>query len=215
MRLCRRFVAHAMSTCSTSLWEQFEVLLERHAPEFAQALRPPARAQDIAEAEYEMGVRLPPAVRHAYLRHDGMFGPNSSFWDCDRPTGRLFGSCAWISLELMVRDWKSQRTHDNGECMEPTPALDSPRWLELDVQTSFSHPLLVPIGMSGTATQVYVDLVPGPKGTYGQLIAGDGVDGRPVMAHGFDEHITGLVEGMRSGRLVYSTDERAWQAARN
>lgn len=56
---------------------RIQAWLESSAQEMAAMLNPAASAADIEILEQELGVRLPPSVREAYLIHDGQSAPGS------------------------------------------------------------------------------------------------------------------------------------------
>ena len=56
---------------SLHAWGQIHAWLNAHAPEVAASLRPGATEADLDDAEHQLKVRLPAALRVLYRIHDG------------------------------------------------------------------------------------------------------------------------------------------------
>ncbi|MFD8010343.1 SMI1/KNR4 family protein [Streptomyces sp. NPDC058955] len=70
-------------------WDRIDRWLLAHAPRTFASLAPPARDEDIAATERELGVAFPPDLRASLRHHDGVLpGPEAYRFDNhDRPLG--------------------------------------------------------------------------------------------------------------------------------
>ena len=194
---------------SSDIWDRFEAMLQANAPALLATLNPPASEERIAEAEVEMAVIFPEEIRAAYLRHDGT-----------SHAGQIGASCLlfypmnwWANLEEVVDNWQMKvrvsesLRNDDSRGYFPTY---NPWWDDLKVCPVWWNPKWVPIGLSGTATSVYVDLEPAPKGTIGQLIADDGMQEASVIASGLNHYLEMLIDRVERKVLVFG---EGWELA--
>jgi cell wall assembly regulator SMI1 len=130
--------------------------LAANAPATVAAARPPATAQDMANAESTLGFTLPAVVHQIYHWHDG--GANSSFdalW--------LTPGFGFSSLRIALNDWK--RRCDGAAEEESDPDWDD------DVDLNWNDRWF-PIGTSWTGDLLVVDCSDTP--THGTVtIAGN------------------------------------------
>lgn len=94
---------------SLRAWAQIQSWLERNAPEIAASLRPGASEAALREAELQLGVTLPSALRALYSIHDGQSLEFDRQIDGRRPTmgpsvfHGLFGGYSFYSHLVSVR----------------------------------------------------------------------------------------------------------------
>jgi cell wall assembly regulator SMI1 len=147
---------------------QLDKDLLRQTPELASRLRPGASKLEVAAVESQLGLELPEAVRVAYEWHDGCL---SSAAPCD--SIELFGGpWRWLTLGELQALWL-----DNcGAFDDSDPYFYGPEddgWAQLPIRPwQTAPPQWIPIAnLEGWAGNLYVDLLPGPSGTKGQIVA--------------------------------------------
>jgi internalin A len=184
-------------------WERFELTLQHHVPAMLASFRPPASAKQIEAAEQAMGVMLPDDVRAAYLRHDGS----------TRDTNLFGGMNWWGTLEEILECWRtrllvSDKLKANGNYVDVPD--DETAWAHCEVRPEWWNRHWIPIGLSGTGDIAYVDLLPGPKGTKGQIIFDTGMSEAVVMASSLNEFLETIVQRLESGAMYY---ENHWMSS--
>lgn len=186
-------------------WIAFEAMLETSVPAVKEALRPPATLDAIRDAERAMaGIVLPAAVKRAYLTHDGTTPERSAV---SPATYLFFPFNCWASLDAMVEEWSNRRSmalelDQNDHYLFPAP--DS-SWDRLKIKPVWWSERWIPIGLSNTATTVFVDLDPAPSGAVGQLIHHPGGGDIEVIASSLDEYFETLRARVEAGLLTYDS----------
>ena len=178
-------------------WERLEAHLAKNNPEVLKSLRAPATPSDIRAVEMEMGLEFPEDVRNAYLRHDG-----SDIFRDDTPEPVLLPpDCPWLPLAKVLEMWRhtssiftEEDLADMSEDDEDVAHLVSPQPVRPGPQ-----PKWIPIGFSFSGNWVFIDLVPGPTDTIGQLIRHDHGFGGTVIASGFGDYLDRLMAAISSG----------------
>lgn len=201
-----------------STWQRFERMLEKHAPDLLLSFRPSATPAQIETIEHLLGIALPADVRRAYLRHDGCLTDN---W---RPRGPrtpcLFSGAYWCSLDKMIERWQMMTTSlENFKAeqasdvtypyppMEPEQATD---WAEREVRAEWWNPRWIPLGLTNTATTIWCDLVPAPKGRIGQLLSDFGECEPGVFAPSLDDFLEIVIGCAESGLVRFDRSLRRW-----
>lgn len=145
------------------LWDRLEAWAVAHAGRSLR-LRPACTPERIAAAEAALGLTFPDDLRATLLVHDGQDGERSG--TDDDVFEWLPGCSAWKPLSAIVERWKEER--DMAEEGEEDEALEA----EGPLYTVLWHPRRIPV--AGTpwwdGDNTYVDLVPSPRGTPGQVI---------------------------------------------
>lgn len=77
-------------------WNLLDGWLSEHAPDAVAALNEPATSTEIASAEREMGLSMPPSLRASYVVHNG---------ESDDSAG-VFDNWQILPLERVVEHWK-------------------------------------------------------------------------------------------------------------
>lgn len=188
---------------SDQLWDRYEAVLEKYHPLGYKTLRPAATEDEIKKAEQAMGVRFPKDLKDAYRRHNGTLdGGYSTAWV-------LFLSAAnWACLDSVVSYWQ-MKVHVN-EANDDGLGLStySLEYLQsLAIRPYWWHRKWMPIGQTATATSVFIDMNPGPRGKNGQLIynSGDGVGGT-LEAPSLNAWIEFQCDCFESGRFYARQD---------
>ena len=194
---------------TTDIWDRFEAMLQVHAPIFLETFNPPATAQAISAAEIELGVRFPPDIRTAYLRHDGTTSKHQ-----DRDSPALFPPfCRWASLSEVVEYWHMNREiakqfrEEDPEGFFPAQAE---WWDKLAVRPVWWSEKWIPIGLSNTPTTFNTDLHPAPSGVVGQLIVDDGMQEAYKLFDSLDSFLETLIDHVERGIVVFGD---GWQLA--
>lgn len=183
-------------------WARFETVLAQKVPALHASLRPPASGDDLAAAESRVGLRFPEEVRRAYLRHNGSAPSTTS----QANQGLLFFPFNWwASLDQLVAEWETRRSVAEQLRAEDPELFPEPRdsWRGLKVKPLWWNERWLPIGLSGTATCVCVDLDPGPAGDVGQIIVDQGTQEAQVIASSLDEYLGKICRCLEDNSLEY------------
>jgi len=192
----------------SDVFTQLQQTLESTFPgERVGSLRKGASPESIERVERALGFSLPPSLKVAYGRHDGVvYG-----WDLDatdRIPRLIIPYHDWAGLDYVERKWVSLR-----EIAKATPmnAYDMPAITE-DCKVRdglYMDPLWIPIGDSGTEAFAAIDMNPGPAGKVGQLIRVDESTGTSsVIADSFDGYLLALLDALQAGRIA--ADDGEW-----
>ena len=173
-------------------WRRIESWFADRHPEVALGLAKGASEKSIAAAEKKLGARFPPDVRASFLVHDGQVDePGVQLW----PWARRLGS-----LESLTACWTGDRKYFDERTM--AERLD---WLSDDrkVRQVHLHPRQVPLGGSRhwDYGRLLVDLIPGPEGVEGQIIARDDID-LVFVAPSFGALLDRIATGLEDGTMV-------------
>ncbi len=187
---------------TTDIWDRLEAMLQVHAPIFLETFNPPATEQAIAAAEIELGVRFPPDIRTAYLRHDG-----TTSNDQNRYTPALFDvGVRWASLSEVVEYWHMKREladefrKEYSEGMFPAQAE---WWGKLAVRPVWWSEKWIPIGLSNTAETYYIDLHPATSGVVGQLIVDAAMQEASKKFDSLNSFLETLIDHVERGIVVF------------
>jgi internalin A len=195
---------------NAEIWDRFEDVMRRKSPVNFEALRPPASAAAIAAAEKAMKIKFPAELRDAYLRHDG--ANRGTFESKDGLA--LFDDCRWCGLDEMVDYW-SFMVREAGAVEMDDPdfymfPINSPSWDRLAIRPEWWNKKWLPIGRSNTANTYYIDLMPGPRGTKGQIISDSGEMSAALIAPGLNAWLTFLSNSFESGRFITEPGSGRW-----
>ena len=183
---------------SDKLWNRYEAVLKKHEPLGYATLQPPATESEIKEAEQAMKVRFPKELKDAYRRYNGV---KQARWSRD-PVLFANSDASWASLNSVVDEWSKLVWAD--EAVDYSCLLNyDPEYLQgLKIYPYWWHPKWIPIGLTNTATTVFIDMHPGPQGKKGQLVFTSRDDsGGVLMAPGLNEWIKFQCDCFDSGRF--------------
>jgi cell wall assembly regulator SMI1 len=186
------------------LWERLDRQIALHAPELSASLRGPATHEQVKDAQAAFGIQLPDEVQQAYLWHDGAIDKRLIFEDLGPPLFEPF--CGWCSLEAMLALWHADRDNYGDELNEDPYFFteEDPSWNERAIRPwTAVPPSWLCIGYSGTRSRVFLDMLPGPRGTTGQLIYSDGEGSVQVLSASLREYLGALADGIEGGRVVF------------
>jgi cell wall assembly regulator SMI1 len=176
------------------IWDRIHVWLAEHAPVVLASLRPGASEEAIRAAERAMKVSFPEEVKAAYRIHDGQ---DDNYHACD-----LLSGGRWNSLERMLRNWHMLK--------EMSAGLKPGREPKGTTRTDWWHPAWIPIVDSGDVDYRLLDLVPGPKGSVGQILywwSGESSNSsrqRDIEAVSFERLLAEFANELEAGKWVYS-----------
>lgn len=151
--------------------------LAEHAPGLSGLLNPAATPAVIAALERELGLELPPAVRAAYLQHDGEAADSQG----------IFGTWVWLPLRELRRRHLELRGCDPARL----PGLDIPNFL----------PLLESGG--GDMRYALAGAADGPLGEYDARRGPVGT----AFAGGLAEYLETFLRRLHAGDYLYLPDD--------
>jgi cell wall assembly regulator SMI1 len=198
---------------SLDLWNKLHALLEVHAPDLLQALRPPASDKEIEQAESVLGIKFPSEVLAAYLMHDG-----SHDSDGDRLLLKTFFPPfhRFLPLDEIVQHWKGwldmYKNCDYDKELNPNHPHYVACTLEMKIQpVALWDPKWIPLGDSGSTSLVFLDLNPGPSGSYGQLLEHGGVDApEKSLANNLNDFLETLIKRLDEKMIFYKDGLWYW-----
>lgn len=204
-------------------WSRIDRWCEDNYPELFDQICTPATVNDINELEYSLDCSLPMEVRESLLIHDGQERGGA-------PTGIIFGTML-LDCEEMVDEWKNWRTVEREFLTQPVPGPARPAGEagpskrdsvalgrqelqsrqtsqpEGSIQKAYVHPGWIPMARDWGGNNIAVDLAPGPKGTWGQVILfGRDYDCKYVVAKSWSHFLAAVADDM-AGSHWYVDEE--------
>ena len=179
-------------------WKRIEAWLAINNTELQGALRPPAGAEEVAQIENVIGLKLPDDFKEAWKIHnghedgesalippldeaDGVYGNSTS------PGGYYLMACAEIVLEW--QSWKG--LVDSGEFANQESGPDK------GIQDDWWHPGWIPFASNGGGDSICLDLAPTKDGTPGQVITmSHETSTRELLAPSFGQWLAGLADSI-------------------
>jgi cell wall assembly regulator SMI1 len=176
--------------------------LEESAPDLAARLQPPASELQVKQVETWTGLSWPDELTALYRWHDG---------DLAHHTLGLFGVFYWSSLKNLCEFWTAQADDfDEFGTRGPYSIDDEAQWADFSVRPwTFPPRSWLPIGgWPNLGITLFVDLLPGPKGCVGQLLAYDhhSVYSCTRLADSLSTYLTDLEQGLATGQIVAAQD---------
>ncbi|MBA3461612.1 MAG: SMI1/KNR4 family protein [Deltaproteobacteria bacterium] len=168
------------------LWQRIETWIAANT-DGDLALRPGASEEQIVALETQLGRRLPDDVRESYLVHDGQDMPSVRWFDGER---RLH------PIDSIAKEWADGY---RDETEDPEGPAEDTRAMQV-----FQHRDRLPlIGVQHwDGDNVYVDFLPGPDGTSGQLLYRMDIE-LSVIAGSWREFLEEYARRLEAGELVY------------
>jgi len=171
-----------------SLWSRLEAWVQTNAPNMSLRLRPPATEARIAAAELELGLTFPADFRRSLLVHDGQEHDPSFDW--------MPGCNPLATLDAIVEQWKDEQDRaQDGETDDAKVVLDG------RFRNVLWHSRRIPIAGTQYWDQdnTYLDLVPGPTGTIGQLVTMTSECDFTVLGTSFRQALERYVGALETG----------------
>lgn len=168
----------------SSTWARLKTLLSSSYPELADTVNYPTTVELLNNLERQLNMPLPSSVRESYLCADGQ--------DED---GGTIGSGIFFGLNLMpieevLREWQFWRRID----LDPRGGSNAFILSQMSsvppgfIQPAYSHRGWVPLISDKAGNYVGVDLDPGERGAWGQVIVfGRDFDRKCVLVRGEGE----------------------------
>lgn len=172
-------------------WQKFEAWLSVHWPEGITFLNPPATDEQISQLEEKLGAKLPADFIACLKVHNGQSGFASIF------DGMEFLSCEEIHNQWQV--WKELLDGGDFDDFSSEP--------EAEIKDDWWNPKWIPFTHNGGGDHLCIDLDPAASGSVGQVITmWHDMAERELQASNFEEYFTAFVEGVLSGKYVYSDE---------
>ncbi len=171
-------------------WRRIDRWLLANVPELAPALREPATAARLAEAERELGVSFESEFRASLAVHDGQ----------DPAYFEVFGDWALLALENVVATWRSfaQMAARGTFTTVDDPSVRT----KGAVRPRAWDAAWVPIASSGGGDHLLLDLDPADGGDRGQVITHPRLaTSHEVLAPGIGAWLARVADDLESGRF--------------
>ncbi|MEO3946364.1 SMI1/KNR4 family protein [Gorillibacterium sp. CAU 1737] len=169
--------------------------LKAYVPDIEELLPPGVEAKELDEWERQAGVKLPEEFRTLYLAHNG---------EGDSLCGVMAGF-GWMTLESIHRNWKGLQSSAYSILSNQKDQI-----LEGPYRSGW-----IPFADDGGGSFLVMDLMPGPAGSYGQIITIDhDSDISYVLAESLSGFLDFVVNGFAKGQLVLDEEEDAEEGER-
>lgn len=176
------------------VWGRVTTCLADHATTLQ--LRPGASEASIVELERELGVELP-ADYKAWLRlHDGE----------DHVEGRVEWLPAWgrlLPIEDTLERWRDEQEWAQSDDDEGFAMFDDGDRVRRVVK--HAKRIVIAGNQWGDGDNTYLDLIPGPAGTVGQVIVGVTECDFEVVGRSFTDFLSRWAAAFEAGRLSVGT----------
>lgn len=189
-----------MTTTVTESWARIESWLAANAPEIRESLNPPAASGELEDLATTIGQELPADLVASYRIHDGQADDAAGGM---MPFGENYGDIghSLASLEEVIMDYEMMtELLEGGDFVgiekEPHDAIKAAPW----------NKGWIPIANDGGGDYHCVDLDPGPKGTWGQIITVVEGPTQAVIADSLAEWLQMVADEMEAN-LLSLTDE--------
>ena len=178
-----------------ALWQRLEAWAAANAAVMLSELRGPAEPEALARFEAMSDLALPEGLRASLLLHDGEEG--SRYCCAWADAGELFGTTEilehWHRMQQMAEEPDPEEIAKS--MREGLIEVEGPVWAVA------CHKAWIPfMALNGGDVSWYVDLVPAPGGTPGQVIEVDLECGRwRVRAPSFEAFLADYVGALEGG----------------
>jgi cell wall assembly regulator SMI1 len=196
-------------------WKRIDRWIESNYAELYDQLSYEVTAADLNELEADLDCTLPLDVRDSYMVHDGQERGG-------KPTGLFFG-ITLLDLEGIAEEWghwkntairlnnvmKQQQGNGPGTSRQPQqpPAGRGSSWLYRQesvpdgaIQKVYAHPGWIPLAKDFEGNNIGIDLAPGPKGRWGQVIIfGREFDRKYVVAPSWGAFLNTFADDLENG----------------
>jgi cell wall assembly regulator SMI1 len=172
-------------------WRRIEAWLSANVQPLAKALRPPATAEAIAQAEAALGVAFPSEFIASLAVHDGQ----------DDREFEVFGQWGLLDLANIVDVWRVLSGLQQTGVLN---TFDEPRLIltEGAVRPRAWDRAWIPVATKGTGDYLLLDLNPPDTGRRGQIITyGHRSSTRTVVVPDFSAWLGKIADQLASGEL--------------
>lgn len=171
-------------------WKAIDAWLAANAPEYLEALQPPATGDQIRSVEAAIGARLPDSFVESVRVHDGQRGEMGLV-----PPWHLLPLAEVLQTWTMLKGFRDDGTFDPilDRTVEPDPGVRQTWWDEG----------WLPFADDMAANLLCLDLNPTPEGRVGQVITYFRDDGhRRVVAPDVGSWLERAARWMRDGKVA-------------
>ncbi|OOV98079.1 SMI1/KNR4 family protein [Pseudomonas sp. MF4836] len=177
--------SHAQTLAAIAHW------VAQHAPDLPPMFRPGASEAEMAEAECQLGLPLPPMLRALYAIADGQ----------TEGAATLLDAFAWMPLSEVVDRAAFLNEFFPGGINEEDPDHE-PMQVDAGIRPTWWWPQWLPIMANGGGDYLCVDLDPAPGGQPGQVLAYFHDETyRSLVAPGVEGLIEHVARGLANGTL--------------
>jgi cell wall assembly regulator SMI1 len=212
-------------------WARIDAWAESHYPELFDQLCYPATSQDVDDLETELDCTLPMDVRQSLYAHDGqdrggkptgiLFGV--TLLDCEEivEEWQLWKTVAQAYVhetnEPIITPVpspstsnethnKNQQNRRQSKIFGLTSRFANCRPPDT-IQKVYAHPAWIPLAKDFSGNNIAVDLCPGPRGTWGQIILfGRDCDTKYVVARSWASFLAAIAEDFEGGEARFESD---------
>ncbi|KAK1760489.1 glucan synthesis regulatory protein [Echria macrotheca] len=220
-----------------SSWQKIDNWAEEHYPELFDQLCEGCTVNDLNELEHMLDCSLPQDIRESLQIHDGqerggtptgiIFG--SMLLDCEEMV-QEWENWRKVNQEFLLETTivrtpvppralgSSEASSSRAAPSSPGPASRNPNWRQDllarqdcvppgAIQRAYAHPAWIPLVRDWGGNNLAVDLAPGPKGIWGQIILfGRDYDTKYVVARSWSSFLAIVADDLGSGRWFVDED---------
>jgi cell wall assembly regulator SMI1 len=215
-------------------WARIDAWAESHYPELFDQLCYPATPQDVDDLEAELDCTLPMDVRQSLYVHDGqdrggkptgiLFGV--TLLDCEDivEEWQLWKTVAQAYVHETIVEPSTQPTTPQSEDAPSTSSRVNQQRRQSKIfgatsrfancrppdtiQKVYAHPAWIPLAKDFSGNNIAVDLCPGPRGTWGQIILfGRDCDTKYVVARSWASFLAAVADDFEGGEARFDVDE--------
>lgn len=220
----------------THSWKRIDAWAEENYPELFDQLCEGCTVNDLNELEHVLDCTLPPDVRDSLQIHDGQERGGmptgivftAMLLDCeeivqDWDQWRTVNQHFLLDTAVVKPAAPSKALGGSSEASSsksaPTPNTpNNPAWRETlvarqdsvpadSIAKAYAHPAWIPLVRDWGGNNLAVDLAPGPKGSWGQIILfGRDYDTKYVVARSWGHFLATLADDLNSGKWFIDED---------
>ncbi|CCK67848.1 Smi1p KNAG_0A01590 [Huiozyma naganishii CBS 8797] len=215
-------------------WRHIDAWSEKHNPDLNATLGDPVTNNDILHAEEDLEISLPPSVKVSMRIHDGQEDLESM-----TGTSGLFYGLPLMTLDqvvAMTQAWRNVASNLNRQSQQNSGSAEGkstdrqPQQQQQQQRSQFklpfippqgsvppdavinvyAHPAWIPLLTDNAGNHIGVDLAPGPKGHYGQVITfGRDFDVKYVVGANWGEFLLSFANDLEAGNwfLIEESDD--------
>ncbi|KAI3396104.1 hypothetical protein diail_435 [Diaporthe ilicicola] len=233
----------------THSWKRIDAWAEENYPELWDQLCEGCTVNDLNELEHQLDCTLPPDVRDSLQVHDGqerggmptgIIFSNMLLdceemiqdWDQWRKVNQQFLLDTAVVKPVVPSKAFGGSSEASSSKSAPSPnPQDKTAWRETliarqesvpadTIRKAYAHPAWIPLVRDWGGNNLAVDLAPGPKGNWGQIILfGRDYDTKYVVARSWGHFLATVADDLNSGKWFIDEDSqelklREFKAAR-
>lgn len=221
----------------THSWRRIEAWADENYPELWDQICEGATVNDLNELEHQLDCSLPQDIRESLMIHDGqerggtptglVFG--SMLMDCEeivqeydqwiRVNQQFLSEVQPVQTTVPNKAFGGSSSEASSSRQRPSSQSSNPDdWRQNliqkqdcvppgSVQKAYAHPGWIPLVRDWGGNNIAVDLAPGPKGRWGQIILfGRDYDTKYVVARSWGAFLALLADDLNSGKWFVDED---------